>query len=269
MSAEQPFQIGVEGRRLAWRALGRGPRLVLVNGYGATSEDWDPTFLMALARRFEVICPDNRGLGGSELGDPAAVSVDAIAADLLALLDALELEAPPLAGWSMGGFAVQRLAELHPERVGSLALICSDHGGPAAVLPEPAVWDRLKDHSGTPRDQASRLISLLFPPAPAAEIDRRFGEVVAAARARLDLAALSAQERALDEWERRELPELAVRPPTAVFHGELDVVIPAANAPLLGARWGAELVEILPGAAHAAMAQDPAPIARAIAALAP
>lgn len=37
--------IEVEGRRLAWRTVGVGSPLLLVNGYAATSEDWDPVFL--------------------------------------------------------------------------------------------------------------------------------------------------------------------------------------------------------------------------------
>lgn len=34
----------VEGRQLAWRTVGAGLPLLLVNGYAATSEDWDPGF---------------------------------------------------------------------------------------------------------------------------------------------------------------------------------------------------------------------------------
>ncbi len=66
---------------LGWRALGRGPALPLINGYAATADDWDPAFLAALARSFEVACPDNRGLGAVTLGDPAVVTVDAMAGD--------------------------------------------------------------------------------------------------------------------------------------------------------------------------------------------
>lgn len=263
MGAAEPAATDIGGRRLAWRTLGRGPKLVVVNGYGATSEDWDPTFLMALARRFEVICPDNRGLGASQLGE-GELTIDGMAADLEVLLDALELEAAPLAGWSMGGFVAQRLAELAPQRVAALALIGTDHGGATAVQPRPDVWARLIDDSGTPREQASRLISLLFPPARAAEIDARFGEVVAAARARLSPTALRAQERALDAWRRRRLGTLAEQPPTVVFHGALDVVIPPANAVRVGERWNAARVEVLAGCGHAVMAQEPAPIAAAI-----
>jgi pimeloyl-ACP methyl ester carboxylesterase len=57
--------IAVEGRRLAWRTVGSGAPLLLINGYAATAEDWDPAFLDGLAESFEVICPDNRGVGFS------------------------------------------------------------------------------------------------------------------------------------------------------------------------------------------------------------
>jgi haloacetate dehalogenase len=59
--------IEVEGRRLAWRAAGDGPPLLLVNGYAATGADWDPSFLAELAATQRLICPDNRGMGESEL----------------------------------------------------------------------------------------------------------------------------------------------------------------------------------------------------------
>jgi pimeloyl-ACP methyl ester carboxylesterase len=105
-----------------------------------------------------------------------------MASDLEALLDALEIERLTVVGWSMGGYVAQRLARRAPGRVVALGLISTDPGGPAAVPARPETWAALVDHSGTPREQASRLISLLFPPAVAAEIDRQFGEVVAAAR---------------------------------------------------------------------------------------
>ena len=47
-------------------------------------------------------------------------------------------------------------------------------GGVAAPPAEPGVWARLTDHSGSPREQASRLIALLFPPTLAPEIARHF-----------------------------------------------------------------------------------------------
>lgn len=249
--------VEIDGRRLAWRSVGRGPALVLVNGYAATGADWDPELLMRLARSFEVICPDNRGVGASTLGD-GPLTIDGMAADLGAMLDALELGRVPVVGWSMGGFIVQRLAAQAPARVASMALLSTDPGGPQAVLSDPSVWAKLIDHSGTPRQRASRLISLLFPPALAPEIDRQFGEVVAAARAALSLDALRAQEAAMNAWHADEQlgPSPEAAPPILVIHGSEDVVIPAANIAPLAARWpGCEIERFAGG--HAFMAQEP------------
>jgi pimeloyl-ACP methyl ester carboxylesterase len=248
----------IEGRRLAWRTAGDGPPLLLVNGYAATSEDWGPGFLSGLADSFEVICPDNRGVGESELGS-AEVTIDGMAADLEALLGTLEANRLPVVGWSMGGFVAQRLAVRAPERVAALALLATDPGAPDSVDAAADVWARLADHSGSDREQAARLISLLFPLGLAADIDREFGEVVAAARAGLSPAALRAQEAAMDAWHREPLShgDAAKGPPVLVVHGELDQVIPPANAEALAERWPGARVELFADCGHALMAQEP------------
>ena len=243
---------------LAWRSVGAGPPLLLVNGYAATGVDWDPQLLLRLGRSFELICPDNRRVGGSELG-AGELTVDSMAADLEALLDGLGLGRVPVVGWSMGGFVAQRLALRSPHRVAALALLSTDPGGPEAVAPDPRVWAELIDHSGTPREGATRLISLLFPPAVAAEIDRQFGEVVAAARKALSLETLRAQEAAMTAWHATEQPlPVEDRPPVLIAHGAEDVVIPPANAEPLAARWPGATVELFAGCGHAFMAQEPA-----------
>jgi len=252
---------------LAIHTVGSGPPLLLVNGYASTGVDWDPTFLAALGERHEVICPDNRGMGGSPLGE-AELTIEAMAADLEALLDARGIERLPVAGWSMGGFAAQALARRAPGRVTALALIATDPGGPDAVAAEPAVWAQLTDRSGSAREQASRLIPLLFPAALAPAIDAEFGELIAAGRAAMSPAALDAQETAMAAWHVDGVGEAAgTAPPTVVIHGEADVVIPTANAERLAAHWPGARVELIPGAAHAVMAQEPQRVAAAIAGL--
>jgi pimeloyl-ACP methyl ester carboxylesterase len=256
MAAAGVERIEIEGRGFAWRRLGVGSPLLLINGYAATGADWDPAFLAGLAESFSVISPDNRGLGESELGG-AELTIDGMAADLEALLDALGIDRATVVGWSMGGFVAQRLVVRAPARVAALALLATDPGGPDSVPAAVADWSRLTDHAGTPREQATRLISLLFPPELAVDIDREFGEVVAAAQARLSPRALRVQEAAMDAWHRDAGadPAPAETPPTLIVHGDLDVVIPAANAEALVARWPGARVELLTGCAHAVMAQ--------------
>ncbi|MGI8461627.1 MAG: alpha/beta fold hydrolase [Solirubrobacterales bacterium] len=248
--------------RLTWRRVGDGPPLVLINGYAGSADDWDPTFLGALGGPFSVICPNNRGIGGSDLGSEP-VSVDAMADDVLAILDHLELETAPIAGWSMGGFIAQELAALAPERVEALVLISSRSGGPEAISAPAEVWNRLTDHSGTPREQATRLIGLLFPPDVAEQIDRDFGEVVAEARAQLSAESLDQQKRAIEGWHTsgREPPTV----PVLAAAGSLDQVVMPENSIALAAGEGDWLARF-PGCGHAFMAQEPVRVAALIAA---
>jgi pimeloyl-ACP methyl ester carboxylesterase len=117
---------------------------------------------------------------------------------------------------------------------------------------------RLTDHSGTPRERATRLISLLFPPQLATEIDRQFGELVAEAQAELPTRTLQAQEAAMESWHRTAQSGPAGQSlPALVVHGDLDAVIPAANATALATRWPGAQVEILSGCTHGLMAQEP------------
>jgi pimeloyl-ACP methyl ester carboxylesterase len=259
------------GRQIAWRAIGDGPPLLLLNGYAGTAADWDPVFLGLLAAEHQVICPDNIGLGGSTLAAGETVGgVEGMTTDAVGLLDALDIERAALAGWSMGGFIAQSLARAAPERITSLALISTHPGGPDCVDGDPAAWFQLTDHSGTPREQATRLISLLFPSDRAPEAGERFGDLVAAARAALPEPVLFMQEQAIIDWHGRPASLAPLKPPlpTAVVQGGADIVVAPGNAPILaGLHWGAQ-VTMLPECAHAPMAQEPTAVAEAVLAVA-
>ena len=242
---------------IAWTRHGEGPPLLLVNGYAATGADWDPAFIAGLAEDFAVLCPDNRGMGGSDLGE-GPMTVGRLVEDLVDLLDALEIERAAVAGWSMGGFVAQALAAAHPSRVGGLVLLATAAAGPGSVAADPAVTARLFDHGGTPREQASRLIGLLFPEGIAEEIDAEFGEVVAAARAALSPAALAAQEELIRRWHGEPAGSslAAIGAPTLAMAGEEDVVIPPGNATVLASAIAGAQLELFPGAGHAFIAQE-------------
>lgn len=240
--------------------------MVLLNGYSATAMDWDPVLLGALAESFEVICPDNRGVGESELGDAEPpLTIESMSGDVARLLDALGIEHAPIGGWSMGGFVGQRLAVRASERVDVLILMGTDGGGPSTVRAQPGVWAQLIDHSGTFREQASRLIGLLFPAPLVPMIDQAFGDMMAEARSTLSLAALSAQERAMAEWHTAEpsRPDPAKAPPVLVLSGKEDVVIPPDNDEVLARIWPRCEVERYDGG-HAFFALQGAQVAARI-----
>ena len=186
-------------------------------------------------------------MGQSELGDPdEPMTIDVLSEDLARLLDVLGIERAPIVGWSMGGFIAQCLAVREPARVESLVLIGTDPGGPNAVRATPDDWARLIDHSGTPREQAARLIALLFPPTIAPAVDAAFGDVMAEApRCVVDRTRSPRRSRRSRRWHEVEQhrPEPETAPPVLVLCGALDVVIPpqngaAARGGLAGRRGG-------------------------------
>jgi pimeloyl-ACP methyl ester carboxylesterase len=155
------------------------------------------------------------------------------------------------------------LALQHPGRIDKLILLSTDPGGVDAELASPAVRSQLIDTSGTPREQARRLLSLLFPGALADSIYDQYGDIVAAARAQLSPNLVQRQAAAMDAWHRdgagSRLQEL--RTPTFVAAGTEDIVIPASNAlTLVNAIPGAWLAQFKEGG-HAFMAQYPRPLA--------
>ena len=244
--------------RLAWRQAGSGEPLLMINGYAAGSLDWDPTFLAVLARDSTLILPDNRGIGESE-GSPESITIDSMAEDAFALLDHLGIASAHVLGWSMGGFIAQTLTLAEPDRVKTLTLLSTDPGGSLAVRRTAEADRRLTDHSGTPREQARRLLGLLFPPDVAEDLFGKFGDVVAEARASLRPAVLTAQEEAMERWYERPDSDgpAGIGAPSLVACGELDEVIPPANTTLLNTEITGSRIRHFPEGGHAFMAQFP------------
>ncbi len=103
--------------RLRYRDEGEGDAIVLVHGWTLDLEVWEPQ-CEEFRRSMRVVRLDRRGFGLSG-GVPDAA---ADAADLLALLDRLEIGSAALVGMSQGTRAVIALALAHPARVAGLVL---------------------------------------------------------------------------------------------------------------------------------------------------
>ena len=162
MEAESLPIIEVDSARIAYRRIGNGRPLVVLNGFAATSADWAPSFIDVLASSNELILVDNRGIGSStDNGRP--FGIDQLADDAARVIEMLDVERPSVLGWSMGGFIAQRLALQHPDRIDKLILLATDPGGADADRASAAVSSQLIDMSGTPHEQARRLLSLVFP----------------------------------------------------------------------------------------------------------
>lgn len=262
MEAGALATIPVAGGQIAYRRIGSGRPLLVLNGFAATSADWDPSFIDGLASFNELILLDNRGIGGSsDNGQPFDIAQ--LADDAAHVIETLGFEQANVIGWSMGGFIAQALALRHPDYVDKLILLSTDPGGSDTDRALPAVWSQLIDTSGTPHEQARRLLFLLFPDEVAETVYRQFGDIVAAARAQISVELVNRQASAMDAWHRNGVASQVreIRMPVLIATGTKDIVIPASNSlKLVNAIPGAWLAQF-PQGGHAFMAQYPRPLA--------
>jgi len=123
MERELPAVDGIEhrfvdagGLRTHFAEAGQGPPLLLVHGWPQHWYMWH-RLIGPLAESHRVICPDLRGFGWTA-APPNGYDPEVFARDLVALLDALEVEGPvDYAGHDWGGWAGYLLALHHPERI--------------------------------------------------------------------------------------------------------------------------------------------------------
>lgn len=99
------------------------PALLLINSLGTSLEMWDEQ-LPALSERYELIRFDKRGHGQSTLGSKRELTMDQLARDALAVLDACGVARAHLCGLSIGGMIAMQMATSWPDRVLKL-LLCS------------------------------------------------------------------------------------------------------------------------------------------------
>jgi pimeloyl-ACP methyl ester carboxylesterase len=96
--------------------------VLFVHGLGGNASHWAPQ-LRHLRRTRRAAALDLRGHGRSELGKGAAVSILALADDVMAAADGLGLRRFALAGFSIGASIAGCAAGRHPERVAGLFLV--------------------------------------------------------------------------------------------------------------------------------------------------
>ena len=105
------------------RQTGAGRPLVLLHGLLVSGEMFDP-LTPAWATRHRLIIPDLRGHGRSAQL-PGPYTARQLAADVVDLLDRLNVPRAHVLGYSQGGTVAQQLARDHPERVDRLILACT------------------------------------------------------------------------------------------------------------------------------------------------
>ncbi|SFQ36053.1 Lysophospholipase, alpha-beta hydrolase superfamily [Amycolatopsis arida] len=243
------------GSRLHYWLAGpeRAPLVVFTHGASMDHGMFDEQVPAVVGAGYRVLTWDVRGHGRSKpLGD-RPVSVRALAADLLAVLDEIDRGEPVcLVGQSLGGYLAQDIVFTHPHRVAVLGII----GSTCATLPIPW-WQRWSL-------AASPLMLRLWPDG---DLRRRIAQRTAETSRAREYALAATQRLTKDEFVAvwgavakaiHPEPGYRIEHPLLLCHGDRDRVGDVAEtAPRWAARDPRCRYEVVPNAGHNANQDNP------------
>jgi pimeloyl-ACP methyl ester carboxylesterase len=246
----------VNGAHLHWVELGRpdGVPVVFVHGFPFSLAMWDDQ-LEVVGSRFRSIAYDVRGHGMSDAGD-GQYTIEGHVDDLLALMQALKLDRPVVAGLSMGGYIALRALERAPEKFRA-AVLCdtrSEADTNEAKLRRFSTVEAIKRIGS--EAYAREFVKAIFAPdaprqAPGA-VEKIRGII-----AHTTPLSIAGTQIALAARTDTTATLSSLRLPVLILVGEHDQVTPVAAAKAMQERIpGAEL-HVVPGAAHLSNMENP------------
>jgi len=251
------------GIRYAYRRFGQPAPvpLLLLQHFRGHMDDWDPALTDALAAQREVILVDYPGVSSSG-GEPGR-SINEMAQQVLAFLDALGLDTIDLLGFSIGGFVAQEVALIRPGLLRRLVLAGT---GPKGA-PRMHGWrPDIEDNARAPKSGDAEHLYIFFAhsdngQALGRESLRRQQARTEGRDERSSLAARDAQYNAIVEWgipDHAALQRLTgIKNPTLIIQGDDDLMIPTPGSHTMAGLIPDARIKIFPDAAHASLFQYP------------
>jgi 3-oxoadipate enol-lactonase len=247
-----PFVHATDGTRIHYEVTGKSGAtpVLMIQGLGASKNAWNLQRI-SMATRFRIISFDNRGAGRSDKPtDP--FTLEQMADDALAVLNAAGVETAHIVGASMGGVISQIVAVKYPHRVRSLTLVCT------ACRNHPWRQELLQAWAKTAAEKG--MIEVGKEAAQWVMSPRSFRRLVPAFTWMGPLAALRPRHSFVSQIDailntREDLVDQlsTISAPTMVIVGNQDILTPRGDSEEIAERIpNAELV-IISGAAHGLM----------------
>jgi 3-oxoadipate enol-lactonase len=247
-----PFVHVADGTRIHYEVTGRpgATPILMIQGLGASKNAWNLQRI-AMATRFRSISLDNRGAGRSDK-PTQPFTLEQMADDAIAVLDAAGVDTAHVVGASMGGVISQIIAVKYPHRVRSLTLVCT------ACRNHPWRQELLQSWAHTAEEKG--MIEVGKEAAQWVMSPRSFRRLVPAFTWMGPLAALRprhsfvSQIQAILDTREDLVDELSsITAPTMVIVGNQDILTPRGDSEEIAERIpNAELV-VISGAAHGLM----------------
>ena len=230
------------------------PVLLLVNGLGSQCINFKVEFCHKFVESgFRVLRFDNRDVGlSSHLKGGPKYTLDDMADDGFAVLDAVSAQLAHIAGWSMGGMIVQAMALKRPERVTSMTSVMSAPGPMVGARDPEVVAAFTAPPAGTREEAAAQhLAGLRLWGSPACyDVDRITADAYAAFDRCWDPEGRARQAMAVQSSPSREAALGALTVPTLVVHGHADRLMPLEGGRATASAIPRARLEIVDGMGH-------------------
>jgi len=116
------YQVDIGEIKIGFKVVGEGEPIILLMGLGGTFENWPEDLINTLSKKYQLIMPDNRGMGWSSDIEEKTFSYEILSEDVIKFMDAIELEKAHMIGYSMGSIFIQYILLNHNERVNKAVL---------------------------------------------------------------------------------------------------------------------------------------------------
>jgi pimeloyl-ACP methyl ester carboxylesterase len=218
--------------KLYYESRGAGEPLILIPGFAAGAWTWFEQ-IEDLSQTFRVITFDPRGVSRSAIDEnlTGAISLKTNAADIVRLLDFLDIEKANVLGVSFGGFVAQEFALWFPERLNRLILACTSFGGTNHVAPDLEVLAAFVAADDLNKEERVRRFMI---PAFTPEFAAARGEIIEkVCRLRTENVVpekvYSEQLNAAVTFDA-ERRVSQIRAETLILTGDRDIVVPPQNS---------------------------------------
>lgn len=260
--------VEINEKKIVYRSIGEGEPIILCQRFRGNMDNWDPAFLDALAKNYNVIIFDYSGFGLSE--GPLPKTVLAFAEDVRDLTQALHFKKIIVGGWSLGGWVAQIVTTEFPDLVSQTIVIGAKPPGENKYQIEQIFMETAYKPSYTLDDET---ILFFEPASPASRASSKQSHDRIAARTTDNDIRIKEElweyykncgdDFAADPYKARE-KLTTMKTPMIVISADHEVCFPPENWFALNRKLPTTQVIVIPQSGHGVQHQYPELVAKYI-----
>jgi len=243
-----------QGTTIEYDDVGNGMPLLLIHGFPLDRSLWRSQ-IEGLQSAARVVAPDLRGFGQS--GDaPETMTMDEYAADLKALLDALNVKQAVVCGLSMGGYIALAFLAKYPGMLKGLILANTRAGADSEQAREARYANAQKAFDEGVPAIAEGMLPKMLTEATRANRDS-LTAYVRSMMAHQPAKGVAAAQRGMAARPDRTSMLAAINIPTLIITGSADTLIPPSESEAMAKAIPGSKLVVVPDVAHLSNVENP------------